>query len=95
VLNLVLSEHPWPWRIDEIARELDNEADAEDAVCRLTASGLLHRVGEFVFPTRTASRAAEIEVGTAWSSVELQCRVARTGRGAAIAKDRATTKDLT
>jgi hypothetical protein len=64
VLNLVLSEHPWPWRIDEIARELDNEANAEDAVCRLTASGLLHRVGEFVFPTRTASRAAEIEVGT-------------------------------
>jgi hypothetical protein len=24
VLNLVLSEHPWPWHVDEIARELDD-----------------------------------------------------------------------
>jgi hypothetical protein len=64
VLGLMLGTHPWPWSISEIARELENEGNAEDAVNRLTACGLLHRVGDFVFPTRTAGRAAEIEVGT-------------------------------
>ncbi len=64
VLDLMFTEHPWPWTVGEIGRELRNEAGAEDAVCRLAASGLLHQFGEFVFPTRTAGRAAEIEVGT-------------------------------
>lgn len=60
----MFTEHPWPWTVSEIAREMSSEGGAEDAVNRLATSGLLHRIGEFVFPTRTASRAAEIEVGT-------------------------------
>ncbi len=64
VLDLMFTEHPWPWTVSEIAREMSSEGGAEDAVNRLATSGLLHRIGEFVFPTRTAGRAAEIEVGT-------------------------------
>ncbi|HSZ12641.1 MAG TPA: hypothetical protein VK790_01230 [Solirubrobacteraceae bacterium] len=64
VLDLMFTEHPWPWTVSEIGREMRSDAGAEDAVGRLAASGLLHQFGEFVFPTRTAGRAAEIEVGT-------------------------------
>jgi hypothetical protein len=54
----------WPWSVQEITREMDDEIEATDAVRRLTDSGLVHRLGKFVFPTRTARRAAEIEIGT-------------------------------
>jgi hypothetical protein len=64
VLDLMFTEHPWPWTVSEIGRELRSHGGAEDAVGRLAASGLLHQIGEFVFPTRTAGRAAEIQVGT-------------------------------
>lgn len=68
--NLVLAimfndPSSWPWSVEEIARELDDKNEAIEAVRRLTDSGLIHRLGEFVFPTRTARRAAEIEIGTA------------------------------
>jgi hypothetical protein len=64
VLTLLLDD-PWPWSVDEIARELQNCLDAEDAICRLTGAGLVHRLGEFVFPTRTACRADQLGVGGA------------------------------
>jgi predicted transcriptional regulator len=54
----------WPWSIQEIAREFDRPTEAEDAVRRLAESGLVHRLGDFAFPTRAARRAAEIEIGT-------------------------------
>jgi hypothetical protein len=62
VLTLMLCREPWPWSVAEIAREL-GQSDAGDIVRRLTESGLVHRLGEFVFPTRTARRAAELESG--------------------------------
>jgi hypothetical protein len=67
--NLVLAamfndSSPWPWSIEEIARELGNPAEAQDAVRRLTESGLMHLLGDFAFPTRAARRGAEIEIGT-------------------------------
>jgi hypothetical protein len=62
VIALVLRE-AWPWSVEEIGREIRNPSDAIDSVRRLTDSGLLHRIGDFVFPTRTARRAAEIEIG--------------------------------
>jgi hypothetical protein len=65
VLNLMLADSPWPWTVDEIARELQNRLDAEDAVWRLTGAGLVHRFGEFVFPTRTARRADQLGIGGA------------------------------
>jgi hypothetical protein len=64
VLDCVLLGETWPWSLDEIARELGDATSAEDAVRRLVQAGLAHRLGDFVFPTRTARRAAQLEVGT-------------------------------
>jgi hypothetical protein len=65
ILSLMLNDCPsWPWSIEEIGRELANPIKARDAIRRLTEHGLVHRIGDFVFPTRTARRAAEIEIGT-------------------------------
>ncbi|HEY4812683.1 MAG TPA: hypothetical protein VIH71_16675 [Solirubrobacteraceae bacterium] len=64
VLDCMLLGEVWPWSVDEIARELGDATSAEDAVRRLVQTGLAHRLGEFVFPTRTARRASQLEVGT-------------------------------
>jgi predicted transcriptional regulator len=58
VLFLLFSS-PYPWSVDELARELD-DACAPDRVARLAAAGLVYRLGEFVFPTRAARRAREL-----------------------------------
>jgi hypothetical protein len=51
-----------PWTVEEIVREVSAEPlNAIDAIARLAGAGLVHRVGEFVFPTRTARRADEID----------------------------------
>jgi hypothetical protein len=65
VLSVMLREESWPWSVEEIGRELANQAEARDAVCRLAENGLVHRLGDFVFPTRAARRGAAIEIGTA------------------------------
>lgn len=65
VLNLMLVDSPWPWSLDEIARELHSTVDAQDAIARLADAGLLHRLDEFVFPTRAARRADELGIGDA------------------------------
>lgn len=65
VLNLMLTDSPWPWSLDEIARELPSVIDAHDAVTRLADAGLLHRLDSFVFPTRAARRADELSIGDA------------------------------
>jgi hypothetical protein len=65
VLNLMLCDSPWPWTVDEIARELHTRMGAEDSVGRLAGMGLVHRLGEFVFPTRAARRADQIGTGSA------------------------------
>jgi predicted transcriptional regulator len=64
VLDFMLCGPSWPWSVEEISRELGQRTNAEDAVSRLTETGLLHRFGEFVFPTRTARRARDMEIGT-------------------------------
>lgn len=52
-----------PWTVEEIVHEVSGtRLDAIDAVGRLVGSGLLHRHGEFVFPTRAARRADEIGI---------------------------------
>jgi hypothetical protein len=60
VLRLLLDARE-PWSMDELVRELQDLA-ARDAVGRLTQAGLVHRHDEFVFPTRAARRAAELEI---------------------------------
>jgi HD-like signal output (HDOD) protein len=64
VLNLLFCNASWPWSVAEIARELQDQDGTVDAVARLTEAGLVHRLGEFVFPTRTARRANELDVGS-------------------------------
>ena len=63
VIALVFREK-WPWSVEEIGRELNDQTEASDAVCRLLGSGLVHRLGDLVFPTRAARRGAEIEIST-------------------------------
>lgn len=65
--NLILTfllDEAYPWMVEEIGREFRDLGYASDAVSRLASAGLVHRFGEFVFPTRTARRAAELQVGT-------------------------------
>jgi hypothetical protein len=64
VLGFMLVGASWPWSVQEIARELGDETVAIDAIIRLQRTGLVHRSGEFVFPTRTARRADELQIGT-------------------------------
>jgi hypothetical protein len=64
VLGLVLDPTSWIWSVDEIDRELDDQVEVQDAVARLAAAGLVHRLGEFVFASRSARRASELHVGT-------------------------------
>jgi hypothetical protein len=49
-----------PWSLAELERELDNHVRTVDAVRRLYAAGLVHRLGEFVFATRAAVRGGEL-----------------------------------
>ena len=57
VLDLLLDrDHRGPWSVAEIGREIGCELAAADAVVGLHAAGLVHRVHEFVFVTRTAAR---------------------------------------
>ena len=66
VLNLMLADSPWPWSLDEIARELHSTIDAHDSTARLADAGLLHQLdGGFVFPTRAARRADQLRIGGA------------------------------
>jgi len=62
ILNIMLCGASYPWTVDELVREVQ-DTEAADAVARLTEAGLVHRIGEFVFPTRTARRSDELQVG--------------------------------
>ncbi len=67
VLTHLLGLYPAPLSIEEVVRELtapspelDDWEATEDAIRELIAAGLLHRNGEFVFPTRAARRFDEL-----------------------------------
>jgi hypothetical protein len=57
---LLLSK--WPWSVEELGRKINDPTDAEDAVARLHAEGLVHRLGDFVFPSRAALRSVHLEL---------------------------------
>jgi len=63
VLTAMLSEPSWPWTVDEVGREIQNQVAAADCVARLFRAGLVHRNDEFVWPTRAACHADEIGLG--------------------------------
>jgi len=49
-----------PWAVDEVIREIGRPDDTTDAIARLHAAGLVHRLDEFVFATRAALRLDQI-----------------------------------
>lgn len=59
VLELLI-DATTPWSLDEISREVGDHLTAVDAVGRLHAAGLVHRLGDFAFATRAACRAAQL-----------------------------------
>lgn len=65
VLRLMLCDDSgFPWSVEEIARTIGESIDAVDAMRRLEAAGLVHRLGDFVFPTLAARRADELSGGS-------------------------------
>jgi predicted transcriptional regulator len=60
---LLLFEDRSPWTLDELGRELRCRSDAADATSALVRAGLVHRAGEFIFPTRAARRSDELYGG--------------------------------
>lgn len=49
-----------PWTVDEVALVVEDPVAASDGLARLARAGLIHRLNEFVFASRSALRAAEI-----------------------------------
>jgi hypothetical protein len=60
VLALLLDDHGRPWSDDEVAREVGDPMATTDSLARLHGAGLIHRLGGFVFATRTALRGARV-----------------------------------
>lgn len=58
---LVTDEAPGLWSSGEIATAMGDPVIAVDAIDMLHAAGLLHRHGDFVFPTRAAARYRQLE----------------------------------
>lgn len=51
---LIDTGHPWPWSAHEVELEIGNPDEVATGLARLRGLGLIHRHGEFVWPTRTA-----------------------------------------
>jgi hypothetical protein len=68
VLRWLLAQHPIQITFDELLRDVCEEPEGfaerdalERAIRELTTSGLVHRNGEFVVPSRAALRFDELE----------------------------------
>jgi hypothetical protein len=71
LLDLLIHDHPGLWSLSELSRSLTSSSqtvsgneppthDTEDAIERLYAAGLIHRVGQFVFATCAAHMAQRL-----------------------------------
>lgn len=61
VLSMLLYDTgPSVWALEDVARELTDEIEADDSIGRLCRAGLLHRWDNYVVVTRAAFRAAEL-----------------------------------
>jgi hypothetical protein len=61
ILTLLPSNGQCVWSVDELVGEIGRRLETTDAVAALSAAGLIHRCGEFVFATRAAIRFDGIE----------------------------------
>jgi hypothetical protein len=60
ILLLLLQEtFAGPWAVEEVKRELDR--DPSDSLSRLYGAGLIHQHAGFVWATRAAVKADELE----------------------------------
>jgi len=60
LVPLIDRERPWPCSTGGLAPELGH--DPADGLARLHGAGLICRLGEFVWPTRAAVRADELQL---------------------------------
>ena len=61
VLHMMLDDPtPGLWSTEELSKAA-GRIDTADALPALHAMGLIHRHGDFVWPTRAATRAAQVE----------------------------------
>ena len=71
LLDLLVHDHPGLWSLSELSRSLTSSSqtaatgeppthETEDAIERLYAAGLLHRIGSYVFATRAAHNAQRL-----------------------------------
>ena len=60
VLVMLLAPHVGLWSDEEVAREVGDPRAAADAIASLYGTGLVHRLGGFVFATRPAVRAVQL-----------------------------------
>lgn len=64
-LHLILDPECSPiWSVRELGLALRSDVFAEEAVRALAESGLVHRLGEFVFPTQAAIRYRQLAAGS-------------------------------
>jgi hypothetical protein len=55
ILDLLLIEHDGLWSVDELKQLVGDAVGVEDAIARLSALGLIHRLEDFVFASRAAA----------------------------------------
>lgn len=60
LLLLTLPDYQRPWAVRELALEVGSTLEVEDALSRLRGAGLVHRCGEYTWPTRAAVMAGEV-----------------------------------
>jgi DNA-binding HxlR family transcriptional regulator len=59
---LLDSDQPGLWSINEVVRALGSRITVEDSLMRLERDGLIHRLDQYVFPTRAAVRGEEVRL---------------------------------
>jgi hypothetical protein len=59
---LVGSDHPGLWSVEELIHAMGDRVAVIDSLMRLEHDGLIHRLERFVFPTRAAVRAHELQL---------------------------------
>jgi hypothetical protein len=59
---LLYSDGPGLWSVEELVSVIGNRLGVIDGLKRLEGYGLIHRLGDFVFPSRAAVRSEQIKM---------------------------------